>query len=341
MNSTAYQSDREIYQSIQSFRAKQGRARLLPASKGKASKRKKIEKDRQDMKIYWRLLQRLSFFFILFLLSVSDISAESLFKGREIYLNNDENSEFRIGLTGTTAGYNYLALIEDAKQESISLGKLGYWELVEDPPSVLRNYGLQLIIENSFKGNFQIEFNYDQKTHNIDYRIKEGPIHVKLDNSEYYPKLIIEGVASVAQLLEEVILSSDSNNLLFFDFNSFDVDLRKHYGDIKRLIEGTGSNHYFFYYESGGYNSYYFKTYKDVSQLDIEKMGLSLEDGTLEYYQKILDNLKSRFGSEFADRLIIVSRFGNEYSNELKNYAAEIGMSEDMEVIFWDYDQIQ
>jgi hypothetical protein len=293
------------------------------------------------MKIYWRLLQGLSFFLIVFLLSVSDISAESLFKGREIYLNNDENTEFRIGLTGTTAGYNYLALIEDAKQESISIGELGYWELVEDPPSFLRNYDLQLIIENSFKGNFQIEFSYDQKAHNINYRIKEGPVQVKLDNSEYYPKLIIGGAASVAQLLEEAILSSDSNSLLFFDFNSFDVDLRKHYGNIKHLIEGAESKHYFFCYESGGYNSYYFRTYKDVSELDIEKMGLSLEDGTLEYYQKILDNLKSRFGSEFADRVIIISRFGNKYSNELKNYAREIGISKDMEVIFWDYDQIQ
>jgi hypothetical protein len=293
------------------------------------------------MKIYWRLLQGLSFFLIVFLLSVSDISAESLFKGREIYLNNDENTEFRIGLTGTTAGYNYLALIEDAKQESISIGELGYWELVEDPPSFLRNYDLQLIIENSFKGNFQIEFSYDQKAHNINYRIKEGPVQVKLDNSEYYPKLIIGGAASVAQLLEEAILSSDSNSLLFFDFNSFDVDLRKHYGNIKHLIEGAESKHYFFCYESGGYNSYYFRTYKDVSELDIEKMGLSLEDGTLKYYQKILDNLKSRFGSEFADRVIIISRFGNKYSNELKNYAREIGISKDMEVIFWDYDQIQ
>ncbi len=293
------------------------------------------------MKTYWRFLQRLSLFFALLLLSVTDINAESLFKGREIYLNNDENSEFRIGLTGTTAGYNYLALIEDAKQESISLGKLGYWELVEDPPSFLRNYDLQLIIENNFKGNFQIEFNYDQKAHDVNYRIKEGSIQVKLDNSEYYPKLIIEGVASVARLLEEGVLSSDSNNLLFFDFNSFDVDLRKYYGNIKRLLEGTKSNHYFFYYESGDYNSYYFRTYRDVSQLDTEKMGLSLEDGTLEYYQKTLDNLKSRFGSEFADRLIIISRFGNKYLDELKNYAQEIGMSEEMEVIFWDYDQIR
>ena len=293
------------------------------------------------MKKSWRLFKRPSLFLVLLLFFSADINADPLFKGRKIYLNNNENSVFRIGLTGTTAGYNYLALIEDAKEESISLGDLGYWELVDDPPSFLRNYDIQLIVENSFKGKFQLEFTYDEKSHNIDYRIKEGSILVKLDDSEYYPKLIIEGVASVAQLLEEGILSGDSNSLLFFDFNSFDVDLRKHYGSIKRLLSGADADHYFFYYEAGDYNSYYFKTYKDVSQLDTDKMGLSLEDGTLDYYQKILDNLKSRFGSEFADRLIIISRFGNKFSDELSNYAREIGMSDDMEVIFWSYDQIQ
>jgi hypothetical protein len=293
------------------------------------------------MKKSWKLFKRLSLFFVLILLFSADISAEPLFEGRKIYLNKNENSSFRIGLTGTTAGYNYLALIEDAKEESISLGDLGYWELVEDPPSFLRNYDLQLIVENSFKGKFQIEFVYDQKSQNIDYRIKEGLIRLTLDKSEYYPRLIIEGIASVAQLLEEGILSGDSNSLLFFDFNSFDVDLRKHYGGIKSLLSGTEADHYFFYYESGDYNSYYFKTYTDVSQLDTDKMGLSLEDGTLDYYQKILDNIKSRFGSEFTDRLIIISRFGDKYSDELKNYALEIGISEDMEVIFWSYDQIQ
>ena len=281
------------------------------------------------------------FFLMLFMASATDINAETLFTGRQIRLNNDKNSSFRIGITGTTAGYNYLALIESAKEESISLGDLGYWELVDDPPSFLRNYDLQLIVKNNYKGNFQIEFNYNKQRQTIDYAIKEGPIEVKLDSSTYYPTLIIEGLTSLVQLLEEGGSGSGLKNFLFFDFNSLDVDLRKHYGNIKSLLKKSDDNHYFYYYESGDYNSYYFKTYKDVAELDTDKMGLSLEDGSLGYYQKILDNLKSLFGTKFADRVIIISRFGNKFSKELTKYAYEIGLGEDMEVTFWSYDQIQ
>jgi hypothetical protein len=283
-----------------------------------------------------------SIFLLMLLLGYAPgIYADALFTGRKILLNNDKNSSFRIGITGTTAGHNYLALIENAKEESISLGDLGYWELVSDPPSFLRNYDLQLIVKNNYKGNFQIEFNYNNQRHNIDYRIKEGLIEVKIDNSGYYPALIIDGVRSLVQMLEEGGAGGNLKNLLFFDFNSLDVDLRKYYGNIKSVMNKSDANHYFYYYESGDYNSYYFKTYKDVAELDTDKMGLSLEDGSLEYYQKILDNLKSLFGTGFADRVIIISRFGSKFSKELTKYAHEIGLGEDMDITFWSYDQIQ
>ena len=83
-----------------------------------------------------------------------DLSANSLFQGRRIHLTNEDNRIFTIGVTGTTAGYNYRALIENARQESISLGEFGYWESIDDPPSFLRNYDLQLVIKNNFKGKF-------------------------------------------------------------------------------------------------------------------------------------------------------------------------------------------
>jgi hypothetical protein len=70
-------------------------------------------------------------------------------------------------------------------------------------------------------------------------------------------------------------------------------------------------------------------------------MGLSLENGSLEYYQKILDNLKSLHGVNFADQVIIISRFGKKYSKDLKKYALEIGMNENMIVTLWSYDDIQ
>ncbi|MBW1913215.1 MAG: hypothetical protein JRI43_08710 [Deltaproteobacteria bacterium] len=67
--------------------------------------------------------------------------------------------------------------------------------------------------------------------------------------------------------------------MYLFDFNSFDVDIRKYYGAVKRLLKNKDSSHYFYYYESGNYNSYYFRTYRNVARLDTDKMGLSLENG--------------------------------------------------------------
>jgi len=270
-----------------------------------------------------------------------NISADDLFKGRQIHLSTDDNSAFSIGVTGTTAGYNYIALIETAKQESISLGDLGYWESVADPPSFLRNYDLQLIIKNRSTGKFQIAFKYDKHRQNINYRIKEGAVKIKLDSSEYYPALIIDSIAPKIISGEESVIRVDSKRFLFFDFNSFDADLRKYYGSLKRLLKDTGYTHFFYCYESGNYNSYYFKIYQNTGKLDTDKMGLSLEDGTPEYYQKVLDNLKSHFGTDFADQVIIVSRFGKKNSKELKRYAHEIGMSRDMIITFWSYDDIQ
>jgi hypothetical protein len=283
--------------------------------------------------------------FCIFLLAgwtlAGEIHADTLFKGRRIQLSNDNNRVFKVGLTGTTAGYNFLALIENAKQESISLGELGYWELVADPPSSLRNYDLQLVIKNRYKGKFQIEFAYDRSRQDIRYRILNGPVRVKLDSSEYYPALIIDHIAAVTLSDEEGIIRSGSKRLLFYDFNSFDADLRKYYGSVKRFLKNPEFSHYFYCYEAGNYNSYYFKIYQDIEKLDTDKMGLSLENDTLEYYQGVLDNLKSLHGTDFADQVIIVSRFGKKYSRELKIYAYEIGMSRNMLITLWTYGDIQ
>ena len=128
---------------------------------------------------------------------------------------------------------------------------------------------------------------------------------------------------------------------MFFDFNSFDADLRRHYGKVKRLLDNPDHTAYFFYYEAANYDSYYFKTYQDTANLDTQKMGLSLENGTLAYYQKVLDNLKSRHGNDFTKQIIVVSRFGKKFSRALKKYAHNIGMSEDMVVTFWSYENIR
>jgi len=272
---------------------------------------------------------------------VGTIEAESLFKGRNIQLSNDDNHLFRIGIKGTTAGYNFIALIETAKQESISLGDLGYWELVPDPPSFLRNYDLQLFIKNNYKGKFQIEFEYNRTTRDIEYRINEGVIKVSLDKSRYYPLLTVDSVVTARLTDDTSTLDDHSKRFLFFDFNSFDVDLRKYYGKVKSLLNNPDYSPYFYYYESANYNSYYFKTYQNAGQLDTEKMGLSSENATLEYYQRVLDNLKSRMGTDFADQIILVTRFGKKYSKELKKYSKEIGLSRNMVTTFWAYDDIK
>jgi len=108
------------------------------------------------MKSNHKILSGLFIILFISILSPGHVKAEFLFKGREIHLNNEKYDVFRIGITGTTAGYNYIALIENAREESISLGEMGYWELVEDPPSYLRNHDLQMIVENNHQGNFQI-----------------------------------------------------------------------------------------------------------------------------------------------------------------------------------------
>jgi len=68
-------------------------------------------------------------------------------------------------------------------------------------------------------------------------------------------------------------------------------------------------------------------------------MGLSLEDGTLEYYQRVLDNLKSRLGDDFTGQIILVTRFGKKYAGDLKRYARDIGISKDMVVTVWTYEE--
>lgn len=272
--------------------------------------------------------------------SVNYVSAQTLFEGRRIHLSDDDKRVFSIGVTGTTAGYNYFALMESAKQQPISLGDLGYWELVPDAPSFLRNPDLQLIVINHSRGKFQIEFEYDTRKRNIDYRIKKGAIQVKIDDSTYYPTMIIDSVASVSASYDAAAVSKGGKRILFFDFNSFDVDLRKYYGSVKRLVENPDYSNYFYYYEASNYDSYYFRTYESVAKLDTDKMGLSLEEGTLEYYQKVLDNLKSLFGDELAGQVIIVSRFGAKFSTELGNYAYDIGVSKN-KVTFWSYEDIQ
>jgi len=293
------------------------------------------------MKTKWRVFNWFCLCMIAGWSLAGDISADTLFKGRQIHLSNDNYRVFRVGIKGSTAGYNYLALIENAMQEPISLGDLGYWELVPDQPSSLRNYDLQLIIKNMHEGNFQIEFEYNRSRQDIDYRIKDGAIQVKIDNSNYYPTLIIDSVISARKGLDKDLISDGSKRLVFFDFNSFDVDLRKYYGGIKRMLKEQGSSLHFYYYESGNYDSYYFKTYQDVSKLDTDKMGLSMEDGTLGYYQKVLDNLKSCFGAEFSGRVIIVTRFGDRFSQELRRYANEIGIGRDMEIVLFSYDDLK
>jgi len=299
------------------------------------------EKNRRLMKTTSHPVKCFCILLIAGLILAGNSHAESLFKDRRIYLSNDDNHIFKVGVTGTTAGYNFIALIENAKQESISLGELGYWEMVDDPPSSLRNYDLQLVVKNQYKGKFQIEFEYDRRRHDIRYRVLDGAVHVELDSSDYYPTLVIDQLAHVTLKGDEIIIRKGANIFLFYDFNSFDADLRKYYGKVKRLMKNPDFSHHFYYYESGSYDSYYFKTYQNVTKLDTDKMGLSLEDGTLKYYQKVLDHLKTLHGADFADQIIIISRFGKQHSRQLKKYASEIGMSRNMVVTLWSYDDIK
>lgn len=267
------------------------------------------------------------------MLAASSLSAAGLFKDRRIYLSNDDHRAFRIGVTGTTAGENYIPLIEDAQEQAVSLGDLGYWELVPDPPSFLRNHDLQLLVRNRARGRFQLLFEYDRHRHDIGYRVKEGEVMVHLDDSGYYPALVVESVATGAR----VVPADDLHRAVFFDFNSFDSDLRRYYGSVKDLVTNPGYTTHFYYYEAGNYDSYYFKTVRNAAALDTEKMGLSIEAGRLSYYQHVLDDIKARHGSDFADQIILVTRFGKPFETALQQYAREIGLARRMALVLWSY----
>ena len=70
-------------------------------------------------------------------------------------------------------------------------------------------------------------------------------------------------------------------------------------------------------------------------------MGRSLEDDTLEYYQKVLDNLKALHGNDIAGEIILVTRFGKKYAQALKKYAHDIGVSNDTAVDVWSYEDVK
>lgn len=266
--------------------------------------------------------------------------ADALFRGRQINLGNESLRTFSLGVTGTTAGHNYFALRENARQEAISLGELGFWELVPDPPSYLRNYDLQMMIEKKYTGRFLIEFEYRDDQKDILFHVKQGDISVKVYEDGYYPRLVIEDKSSASDIIRRSAGEGERGNLVFFDFNSLDVDLRRYYGKIKEQLEDQSYVHYFYYYESGNHNSYYFKIYSNVNEMDTDKMGLSSENGNLKYYQEVLDNIRSHLGNGFTGKITVITRFGRRFSYQLKEYASEIGASADVDVTFLSYDDI-
>ena len=268
--------------------------------------------------------------------------AANLFEGREIYLSNPAHKVIRIGVTGSTSGHNFLALLENARQESISLGTLGYWEKVPDPPSSLRNYDLQLTVRKNTDDPFQLELAYNAAEKNIRFRVLEGSVKVTLDSSSYYPALVIGSVGPVkAAAAASPPPKKIRRQMLFFDVNSFDADRRKHYGHVKRLMSTPDFTAYFYYYESAEYNPYYFRTYQDTARLDTEKMGLSLEDGTLAYYQKVLENLKALHGRDIPGDIILVTRFGKKHARALGKYAHDIGFGKQAAVLVWSYEDVR
>lgn len=262
-----------------------------------------------------------------------------IFQGREIHLSDASHRTFRVGVTGTTAGYNFHPLAHGAREESLPLGEMGFWEKVPDPPSHLRNFDLQLNVENRHDGRFLIEFRYDEDRRNLRYRVIDGAVRVRAENRGYYPTLVVEGAGGASGPETAASLPS-GRRLLFFDFNSFDTDLREHYGTVKRMLAHPDYTAYFYYYESTGYEGYYFRTYRDTARMDREKMGLSLEDGSLAYYQRVLDHLRSRHGSDFTDQIILVTRFGKPYARQLEAYARDIGISDEMKVTVWSYEDV-
>lgn len=210
------------------------------------------------------------------------------------------------------------------------------------PPSYLRNYDLQLTVKNQSAEEFQLELTYNTAARDIRYRVLEGSVAAKLDRSGYYPALVVVSTTPAAAAVTPAPKPQLSKKqLLFFDFNSFDSDLRRHYGKVKQALGNPAFAAYFYYYESTGYKKYYFKTYQDTAKLDTEKMGLSLEDGTLAYYQRVLDNLKSLHGPDLTGKIILVTRYGKKFAPALAKYARDIGVGRNASVEIWSYEDVR
>jgi hypothetical protein len=263
-----------------------------------------------------------------------------LFKDREIHLELPLNAQVTFGVTGTTAGRRFIALATEARQQPIDLSALGYWEKVADPPSSLRNHDLQVMVHNRFNGRFKIELAYDPGHRQIRYRVVGGDVLVQVDGGSYVPLLTVVPKAEHGAV-SPATQPTSGRRLVFFDFNSFDGDLKQYYGKIKRLMQNRTVAPYFFCYEAAGYDSYFFRIYSDPGRLDTAKMGLSLENGSLGYYQKALENLKAHKGEALSGRITLVSRFGHDHAIALNQFARDIGIAVDGDIRFRSYSELE
>jgi hypothetical protein len=264
-----------------------------------------------------------------------------LFQGREIHLQQPRNQQVTFGRTGSTAGRAFIPLAGDAGRQALDLGKLGYWEKVADPPSFLRNTDLQVMVHDRTDTRFRIELAYDGKRRHIRFRVLEGAVAVRLDDSDTIPLLTIVPTGGRAATPAASLTPPSGSRIVIFDFNSFDGDLKPFYGRIKRLMQDSAAATFFYCYEADGYDPYFFKVYRDPGKLDTAKMGLSLEDGSLAYYQKVLENLKARQGDQLNGRLTLVSRFGGTHAVALNRFARDIGIAADGDIRFQSYSELE
>ncbi len=103
------------------------------------------------------------------------------------------NPLFNLGnITARRLEKNYIMLDPNVRTFEIDLHKLDDFKLYTKKQDNLNNTHLKMVVENwtSVHEKFSLAFSYDKHEKNIRCD-KEGNIEIEIDNSEYYPKLII------------------------------------------------------------------------------------------------------------------------------------------------------
>ena len=139
-------------------------------------------------------LKLAAFFCFIILFGSSQIivcisEAGTVYEGRDLKILPGGKPVFSVAVTHVDSGHNLFPIRENVASTKVPLAEFGSYEVLH-PLNVNNNHPI-VRIENKSLTKFRIEFRHDEEASNLTYRVKSGDITIRVDNSEYYPVLII------------------------------------------------------------------------------------------------------------------------------------------------------